>query len=164
MLRKFYLIPALALFLLPAIARAQYEQGNWDLQIAGSGSAQQSFENGGANLNVSLGYLLTKEIEVGVRQGINYADFGNSTWAGSTFAFVQYNIDMDRWVPFIGANVGYTYGQDLQDSWGAGFEGGVKYFLNSTTYVGAVAAYEFNLQEDISEGAWLFGLALGVKF
>jgi len=32
MLRNLYLVPVLALFLLPAMAHAQFEAGNWDLQ------------------------------------------------------------------------------------------------------------------------------------
>ncbi|HEX8524182.1 MAG TPA: hypothetical protein VF669_18150 [Tepidisphaeraceae bacterium] len=164
MLRKFYLIPALALFLLPAIARAQYEQGNWDLQLGGSGSNDRDFRTGNASVNAQLGYLLTKELEVGVRQTYTWGD-GGSDWAASTVGAVDWNFDFDRFVPFIGFNIGYQYGSGGNaDGWSAGPEGGVKYFLNSTTYVFAMAQYEFNIQESISEGAWFYTAGLGVKF
>jgi len=41
MLRNLYLVPVLALFLLPAMAHAQFEAGNWDLQLSGAGTATQ---------------------------------------------------------------------------------------------------------------------------
>ena len=43
MLRKLYLVPVLALFLLPAVAHAQFEQGNWELTLSGTGSNDQDF-------------------------------------------------------------------------------------------------------------------------
>jgi len=38
MLRKLYLVPVLALLALPALAQAQFEAGNWEMRLAGSGS------------------------------------------------------------------------------------------------------------------------------
>ena len=46
--------------------------------------------------------------------------------SGSTRVAVDYNFDMGRWVPYIGANLGYVYG-DVNDTWIAGPEGGVKF-------------------------------------
>jgi hypothetical protein len=162
MLRKVYLIPALALFLLPAIARAQFEAGNWELTLAGNGSNDQDFRTYDFSVQGSLGYFMTKELEVGVRQSLTQAD-GGSAWAGATRAAVDWHFDMDRLWPFVGASIGYTYG-DTDDTWVAGLEGGVKYFLNSTTFVGVTAGYDFNLEEGLSEGGFNYGLALGVKF
>ena len=36
MLRKFYLVPVLAMLALPALAQAQFEAGNWALTLAGA--------------------------------------------------------------------------------------------------------------------------------
>jgi hypothetical protein len=166
MLRKLYLVvPVLALLALPAISRAQFEAGNVDLQISGSGGASSggSFDTGNASVNFQLGYLMTKELEAGVRQGLTWAD-GGSAWDGNTFAFIDYHFDMDRWQPYVGANVGYIYGDDVNDYWAAGPEVGVKYFLNATTYVDVRATYEWNLNEGIDKGSYIFGLGLGVKF
>jgi len=164
MLRKFYLIPALALFLLPAIARAQFEQGNWELTLGGSGSNDRDFRTGNFSVNGSFGYFLTKELEVGVRQTFTWGD-GGSAWAASTVGAVDWNFDLDRWVPFVGVNIGYSYGSGGNaDGWAAGPEAGIKYFLNSTTFVYAQAQYEFNIQESISDGAYFYTAGLGVKF
>ena len=166
MLRKVYLIPALALFLLPAIARAQFEQGNWELTLAGQGSNDQDFRTYQASVQGSLGYFLSKELEVGVRQQISWAD-GGSAWGGTTRGFVDYHFDLDRLWPFVGLSAGYIYGSGDDggdDQWVGGLEVGAKYFLNSTTFVMAVAGYDFALCEGLDEGGFTYSLALGVKF
>ena len=163
MLRKLYLVPVLALLALPALAQAQFEAGNWEMRLAGSGSNDQDFRTVDINVNLGLGYFTTKELELGVRQGLTYAD-GGSAWAGSTVAFLDYHFDMDRWQPYVGANIGYIYGDGVEDSWIAGPEIGVKYFVNSTTFIDVNAAYAFNLQEGIDEGSFFYGLAIGFRW
>jgi hypothetical protein len=163
MLRKLYLVPVLALLALPALASAQFEAGNWELKLSGSGSNDQDFRTGDATVALSIGYFTTKELEIGVRQGLLWGD-GGSAWNGDTRAFVDYHFDMDRWQPYVGANIGYTYGDSVSDSWLAGPEVGVKYFVNSTTFIDVNAAYEFNLEEGLDDGAFFYGLAIGFKW
>jgi hypothetical protein len=164
MLRKVYLIPALALFLLPAIARAQFEQGNWEMTLGGSGGNDRDFRTGNFSVNGSLGYFLTKEFEVAVRQSFNWGD-GGSSWSASTVAAADYHFDLDRLQPFVGVSIGYAYGSGgNEDGWSAGPEGGVKYFVNSTTFIYAQASYLFNLEESISDGSWFYGAGIGFKW
>ena len=54
MLRKFYLVPVLALLALPALAQAQFEAGNWELKLAASGANDQDFNGGTASGGGSL--------------------------------------------------------------------------------------------------------------
>ena len=163
MLRKLYLVPVLALLALPALASAQFEAGNWEMRLSGTGSNDQDFRTYDISVNVGLGYFLTKEAEVGVRQGLIMSD-GGSSWSGQTLAFLDYHFDMDRWQPYVGANIGYAYGENVNDSWLAGPEVGVKYFVNSTTFIDLNAAYEFNLEEGLDSGAFLYGLGIGFKW
>jgi len=164
MLRKLYLVvPVLALFLLPAVAHAQFEAGNWEMTLSGSGSNDQDFRTVDLSVNVSLGYFLTKELEIGVRQGLVYAD-GGSAWSGDTRAALDYHFDLDRWQPFVGVNAGYVYGDSVSDAWIAGPEAGVKYFVNSTTFIEVSAAYEFNLEEGLDDGAFFYSLGIGFKW
>ena len=54
MLRKLYLVPVLALFLVPAIANAQFEQGNFALELSGQGSNDKDWETGNAAIQFNL--------------------------------------------------------------------------------------------------------------
>ena len=49
--------------------------------------------------------------------------------------------------------------------WGAGPEAGVKVFLNNTTFIRALAQYEFPVNGSFnSDGRFIYGLGLGLKF
>ena len=163
MLRKLYLVPVLALLMVPAIASAQFEQGNFSLEIAGSGGNDHDFDTGFANLDFELGYFLTKELMVGIRQGLDWSD-GGSIWNGSTRVVGNFHFDMDKWQPYGGGSIGYTYGETTNDSWIAGLEVGTKYFVNSTTYIDVRAGYDFDLEEGIDDGAFVYGLGLGFRW
>ena len=164
MLRKFYLVPVLALLALPALAQAQFEAGNWELKLAGQGANDKDFNGGTVSASGSLGYFTTKELEVGIRQTLSWTDLGGSAWAGDTRAFVDFHFDMDRWQPYVGGFIGYVYGDGTEDAWIAGPEVGVKYFVNSTTFIGASVAYEFNLEEGFDDGGFLYTLGIGFKW
>ncbi|MEA2707675.1 MAG: hypothetical protein QOF78_276 [Phycisphaerales bacterium] len=168
MLRKFYLVPVLALLALPALAQAQFEAGNWELKLAGQGTNDVDFTGGTVALSGSLGYFTTKEFEVGVRQGLTWADAlgdgGGSSWAGDTRVFADFHFDADRWQPYVGAFLGYIYGDAANDTWVAGPEVGVKYFVNSTTFIDLNAAYAFDLEEGFSDGAFFYQLGLGFRW
>jgi hypothetical protein len=166
MLRKFFLVPVLAMLALPALAQAQFEAGNWELKLAGSGANDQDFTGGTANVAFSLGYFLSKEFEVGVRQGASWSDLGagGSQWAGDTRVFADFHFDMDRWQPYVGGFIGYQYGDISEEAWIAGPEVGVKYFVNSTTFIDVNAAYAFNLEEGLDDGSFFYGLGIGFRW
>ena|SRR2546421_5721732 len=165
MLRKLYLVPVLALFLLPAVAHAQFEAGNWELTLAGQGSNDKDFRTCDFSVQTSLGFFLTKELEVSIREAATYAD-GGSAYIFNTAGAVDYHFDLDRWQPFVGFNIGKACatGTSVNDDFFAGPEVGVKYFVNSTTFIMLSAAYEFDLEEGLDTGAFLYNLALGFKW
>ncbi len=156
------LLVAAAIVLLPAYAMAQFHQADWELTLSGQGSNDKDFRTGSAAVNGSLGYFFTDQMELALRQGVVWSD-GGSTWNGDTRVALDYHFDMGRWVPFVGANIGYQYGETINDAWIAGPEIGVKYFINSTTFAGLSAAYEFDLNEGLDNGAFFYGLLLGVR-
>ena len=87
MLRKFYLVPVLAMLALPALAQAQFEAGNWALTLSGTGSNDQDFDGGSVGANGSLGYFMSKEFELGLRQTLTWTDTvgsGGSAWSSRT--------------------------------------------------------------------------------
>lgn len=163
MWRYAMILSALAVMLVPTVSQAQFKDGDWELTLSGAGSNDQDFRTGSASINGSVGYFLSKELELSVRQGVVWGD-GGSAWTGDSRFAVDYHIALnDRWVPFIGANIGYQYGDSIDDSWIAGPEAGVKFFLNSTTFVQVLASYEFDLNNGIDDGAFFYGLGIGVR-
>jgi len=169
MRRKFFfIIPVAALLLVATTAQGQFEAGNWELKLAGNGANDQDFDGGTVAITGSLGYFTSKEFEVGLRQSLNWSDSvedtGDSIWSGDTRIFADYHFDMDRWQPYVGVFGGYIYGDVADDSWIGGPEVGVKYFVNSTTFIDVNAAYAFNLEEGLDEGGFLYGLGVGFRF
>jgi hypothetical protein len=165
MLRNAFLIPVVALLALPALACAQFEAGNWSLEVSGQGNNDKDFNNGSVAAQGNIGYFLSKEFEVGVRQTISYVGTpGGHAWDGATAGAADFHFDLDRWQPYVGANVGYLYGESTSDHWIAGPEVGVKYFVNSTTFVDVLASYEFDLNNGIDSGSFLYSLGLGFRW
>jgi hypothetical protein len=164
MLRNLVLVALFAMFLVPAAAQAQFDEGDWDIQVAGSGSSSDDFDNTALAVGVQFGYLFNDNLEAGIRQTLAFSDLdeGGSSWAASTTGFVDYHFDMDEWQPFVGAFIGYSYGDDIDDDGVWGPEGGVKYFVNSTTYIGFSVQYVIGFDSDTDE-FFNYQLALGFK-
>lgn len=165
MLRKLLVLGAAsgALCLLPAMASAQPQAGDWELTLVGSGTANKDLNQASIGATAGVGYFFTKNAEVQVRQGIGYTDYNFGTqWSGSTYGAFDWHFDLDRWQPFIGANIGAGYGTGKPD-WNAGLEGGVKYYVHRHAFVFGQAAYEFSL-EDSDNSGFIFSLGIGTNW
>src|SRR5258706_9583562 len=172
MLRKLMVVAALAL--LPAMAaHAQFQAGDWELTL-GANAAHGPDVNGVTFAgNGAIGYFLTKELEVGVRQSVGYTDLtsgSGSTWDASTRVALDYHFDLGRWQPYIGGNIGYVYGDGVQDTWEAAPEAGVKFFVNATTFIQLGVEYQFffdknsDASQAFSDGQFLYGLNIGFRW
>jgi hypothetical protein len=171
MLRRLCVVSVLALLLAPAISQAQFKQGDWELTLSGQGAHGPDLDGFSAAAAGNLGYFLTDQFEIGVRQTLQYTDIGvGSALNGSTAFAVDFNFDLGRFVPYIGANIGYVYGDAVSDTWEAGPEGGLKYFVNNTTFVFLSVQYEFFFDQGsdfntaFSDGQFLYGLGIGFRF
>ncbi len=172
MLRKLLVLAAAAL--LPAtVSQASYEAGDWDLNLSGSGFNGPDFDAATFSVNAQLGYMLSKPVELGVRQTMSFTDIGpGSNMAGSTRVFADYHFflgDKGEWVPFVGANIGYVYGDAVSDTWEGAPEAGIKYFVNNTTYISLMVEYQFFFDSNstassaLSDGQFVYTLGMGVR-
>lgn len=172
MLRKLFLIPALGLLLLPAMAKAEFQEGDWELTLSGSGFNGPDFDGVSFNVNGSLGYFVSRDLELGVRQSVGYTDFfgsgsSGSSWQGSTRLFADWHFDMGAWRPFIGANFGYLYGDGVEDTLTYAPEAGVKYFVNPTTFIFVLAEYQIFCDKGsdfLDDGQFVYSLGIGFRF
>ena len=164
MLRKCVWVPVVAvLALLPTVASAQFQQGDWELTLTGSGNSDKDFDTTALSVGGTIGYFFTDQIEASFRQTVSFfdSDAGGSSIAATSAVGGDFHFDLDRWQPFIGGSIGYTYGDDVEESFFAGPEGGVKYFVNNTTFIFGQIAYLFNFDESDSD---FFSYQLGIGF
>jgi len=165
MLRKGIVIAALCL--LPAVAQAQ-ARGPWELTLGGSAANGSRFNGFTGAINGSIGYFFGDVIEVSARQSLDYTDVGVSkALNGSTRGAVDLHFplgDQGQFLPFVGVNIGYVYGDSVSDTWEGAPEAGLKWFVNNTTFIFASVAYDFDLQEGLDEGSWQYALGIGFRF
>ena len=149
-----------------------FQQGDWELTLSGAGSNDKDFDTGGFNVQANLGYYIIDSLELSLRQGVGYVNTGDDdAFTGSTRIAIDYHFDLDRWQPFIGANIGYLYGSDdYEESFIAGPEAGVKYFVNDTTFIFGTVGYDFLFEDTddaddaIDDGQFVYGLGIGFKW
>ena len=148
-----------------------YQKGDLELTLGGSGSSDESFDGTVFNIEGGLGYFLTQNLEAVWRQGISYADVpGSNDWNGSTRLAFDYNFDLGPFFPYLGFNFGYLYGDTVEEQFIAGPEGGVKYFVNSTTFLTAGLEYQVlskdaeDLDDNFDDGRFVYILGIGFTF
>jgi hypothetical protein len=174
MLRRLFIVAVVGLFLMPVVAQAQFNQGDLELTLAATGSSHRSVTDNGlfgttrVDGEGSLGYFITKEMEVAYRQVLGYRHPGVGSaqdWPAFTGAAFDFHFDLDRFQPFVGGTVGFRSGQqpEIQDTFAGGPEVGVKWFANSTTFLFGRVVYELSFQ-DASEAQLLYTAGVGFKF
>ena len=117
----------LVLASVPRVAAAdQYDRSAWEFTLAGTGASDKDLENNTVGADIGLGVFLGP-FELGVRQSINYASVSSpagddDSFSGSTRAFADFELEIGSFAPFIGANIGYVYGDFVKDQFIAGPE------------------------------------------
>ena len=163
MLRNFVVLAVVAL--LPAFAMAQPSEGDWELTLTGNGGSNHDFDTTQLGASASLGYFIMKPLEVGIRQSMSYAtsdSLDEDLLGGSTRLFVDWHFDLDAFQPFVGASLGYAYGDFIdEESCFAGLEAGLKYFLHKDTFIYGLVEYQWLLDEGCEEGEWVYSLGIG---
>lgn len=156
---------------LPATAQ-QYGPmaGDWELTLGGGGSNDKDFDTGSVGVNAGLGYYFTPQLELGIRQSVNHADFGDSVWNGSTRLALDYHFGLNRFRPFLGANFGGLYGESVRDTFAAGLEGGVKYYVLERTFLFGMLEYQWLFRDagkadnNFDDGQFVYTVGIGFNF
>lgn len=147
------------------------EEGDWEFIISGSGSSDEDVEVGSFAANLELGYYLTQDWEVALRQSVIYNDTGAGTnWDGSTRVAIDYHFGDANLRPFIGANLGYVYGDATDDRWAAGPEAGLKWYVKDETFVYGRVEYQFffedsdEIDDEFDDGQFIYTVGIGFNF
>lgn len=166
--RIFAAAAALAFVATPAMA--QFEQEDFALTLSGQAFTDVNLDSTNVNVAGSLGYFFSDQFEAGIRQGFTYSDLAGNNSNGTTALFADYHFGEEgaEFQPFLGAALGYAYGDSTNDTFYAGPELGVKYFVDENWFVFGVAEYQFFFEdgdeadEAIDDGSFIFRLGLGV--
>lgn len=160
---------------LPALTQDDtygFRAGDRSFTLSGTGSSDRDYGTGSFGLSGGLSWFLTEGWEIGLRQDVNWADRNGSDnqWNGTTRAGGWYNFDLGRFKPFVGATIGYIYGDNVNETGVIGPEVGLKYFVNSTTFINAQTAYQYffdsgsDVGDNFDNGAWIHSVGIGFRF
>jgi hypothetical protein len=146
--------------------------GTQEITLGGSGGSDKSFDDTTLSLQGSWGKYLNSTSMWGVRQTINVRDSeeSNTIFSGATRVFYDYHFGTAPTRPFIGASFGGFYGRDVRNTFSAGPELGVKHWLKSDVFIGAMVEYQFlfrsgrDARDRYDDGALLYSVNLGYNF
>ena len=177
MYRKGLVLAAMALVMsLPAVAKADPPAQPWEITLGLGATHGPDLDGFNASGNVSIGYFLTNDLELSVRQNLSYSDTGftaggGSAWDGSTRLALDWHFtmgDKGQIRPFIGANVGYVYGETINDTFEAAPEAGVKVMIGSNAFIYIMVEYQFFFDQGsdtdvLSDGQFLYSAGVGFR-
>ena len=173
MLKRIMLLVAAVLLVLPAGAMAAFQAGDSELTLFGTGSSDNSFDSNTFNMQLGYGMFFSDMLEGVIRQdlGIVVRDNAGDDWNASTAVGADLNFDMAAGLtPFVGGTVGYLYGDNVNNTWFAAPEGGVKFFANPTTFIQALVQYQWlfdnsdEATDNFDDGRFVYGLGIGFKW
>ena len=148
-------------------------QGSFEFTLGGSGGSNKALNNSMGGVNATLGYYLTNSFEISVRQSGSYTNgtgSGGANYDGSTFVGIDENFGTGRLRPFVGLNFGRLYGDSTNDTWAAGIEGGLKFYVQPKTFLFALANYAWTFDDsdkasdNFNDGAFLWSVGVGFNF
>lgn len=120
-----------------------------ELTFGGSGGSNRQLNDTFGGATASYGVYFNNEWLGSIRQSVNYSNPRGrpTTWNGSTRLALDYHFTtLGAAMPFVGASFGRIYGTSLRDTWSAGLEGGLKYYVQRKVFVFVMAEYNWLFQ------------------
>lgn len=170
MKKSIALAAVVGLFGLATVAQAAPAAGKqYEVTLSGIGANDNDFKNTSLSAQGTFGYYINDMNEVSLRQSVVYSDAGGPgrSLDGNTAIAYDYLFDAgqdQRVVPYVGASIGYKYGDSTDDSITAGLEAGAKYYVNDTTFIFGQVGYDFLLKESFGDGSFAYSLGVGFRF
>jgi hypothetical protein len=148
------------------LALGQPENGDREFTMAGSGTSDNGFDNTAFGMSASIGWFATDQFEWGLRQdvGVTDTDGGATDFTGGTRLFLDYHLNLGNWQPFAGVSFGALYGDNVDKTFSAGPELGIKYYVKPKTFILLNASYQFDVKESADSGTTFYTAGLGFNF
>ena len=148
-----------------------FKAGDYTLTLGGGGNSDKDLDNSILSFNVGLSNFITDQTAVAARQELNFADAGsNQSWNGSTRFALDYHWTFGNCRPFAGANIGYLYGDNVEEQFIAGPEFGLKHFIEESAFIYLNAEYQFLFKDtdqannSLDDGRFVYGIGLGFRW
>jgi hypothetical protein len=155
---------------MPATAQ---DPGNWEFTLAGTGFSDKDFDTTSLGVDLGLGFHLDPLV-FGVRQSMSYdsGEVVDDIWSGSTRLFADLEFRFGSIAPFIGANLGYVYGDLVDDQFIAGPEAGLKLYVGDdyNTFIFGRVEYQFFFEDSdeaedaFDDGQFVYTIGVGFRF
>jgi hypothetical protein len=163
--------------IVPALALGQARMGENEVTLSGTGSSDQNFDWNSFNLQGSFGQYINDMGLAGIRQNLSIGVSGeaigddeDTVFDGATFVFYNHHFGTGAARPFVGANLGYIYGETTEETFSAGLEAGLKYYVLDKTFVQGLVQYQFLFEEaedfdnQSDDGAFYYSVGMGYNF
>lgn len=150
----------------PYTAEIGPRKGDWEGFIGGSGTSNGEFNDNQIGVFGSIGYYVLEFMPVSLRQSY-LTTFGsrvNDQHRFATTGAVDFQAPLGRFQPFLGGFAGYGYGD--QNSALAGPEGGIKFYVNESTFIQGLMQYGFLFDKtfDWDNGRAVYTIGVGWNF
>ncbi len=153
-------------------ALAAQAAGDKAFTISGTGASDKNFDSTTFGTTAELGWFLSDPVEVGLRQSVNIfsSDNADNSTSGATRGFIDYHFGQNTVVPYLGANIGGIYGENVHDTGAAGLETGLKFYVKEKTFVAFQVEYDFlfdnanDIDNQFNDGAFFYTLGVGFNF
>lgn len=174
MFRRVLICCAAAVLATPVLASAAENiaqaGGPYELTLGGSGSSSKDFHNGGFNLAGGFGYYVTPNFELSARDTVGYTDLGGGSghsWDNAIRGAVDFNLNFDRFQPFVGVNAGYLDGTGRRGTGEAAPEAGLKFYVTPSSFIYGQMEYDFTFNtsdNNFSNGQFAYIVGIGLRF
>lgn len=146
--------------------------GTHELTLGGGGASNKDFDSSIGAVDIGFGTYFSPRSELVLRQSIAYSNPENSDkgWNGATRLAYDYHLSESTVRPFVGVSAGRIYGNTVEDTWAAGLEGGVKFFVKPQTFILAMASYDWlfdngsEIDNEFENGRYGWTLGVGFQF
>ena len=139
--------------------------GNWESTLTGTGQSDHEFERSNFGITGSVGRYFTKNFVLTFKQGLQFGDTTKASLVnGRSIVQAAYQWDFARWQPYLGINLGAVYGAGVDDDGVVGPEGGIKYFVNESTFIFGSVAYESRITHCCNDGFVPYSVGIGFEF
>ena len=146
-------------------------EGSWEFILGGSGSSDQDFDSNAVAVDATVGYYFTDIFEAGLRQNVTVAgNEDDQSFNGSSTVFADLVFDAGKLRPFVGVSLGYLYGDDTENTFIAGPEAGLKYYVKSDAFVYGRVNYDFlfdsgdEIDDRFDDGRFVYTIGIGLNF